>query len=356
MKWHVLGTTVFAATALYSQDLEELSKPLYGINSYDPELDGPDLFRRNEQICSVHLDFLYWTVDQGSLDFALKMKHPAWGPTPSYAQGDVKQASYGADPGFRVGVLFFRAPHYWEVLGQYTRVNISGKNSIHKPQASNLYLTGTWPQITANPLAWAHSHIKMDYNLFDVLASRVYITNPHLRLRVLGGFGGAWLKQEWNVKYSDFFNLGTKIHNRWSFEGGGLKLGTMVDWYICEPDLYFTGSAIFGAFVGGYKNISKQTTNVVPDPADDPSVPIRNAKLRDARSAFSFQLLIGPSWQKNFTCNRIEIFAGYEMNLWFNLQEIYRSTSGVPSAEKQTWQTTNALVLQGLTTRIVYDF
>jgi hypothetical protein len=67
-------------------------------------------------------------------------------------------------------------------------------------------------------------------------------------------------------------------------------------------------------------------------------------------------LLIGPSWQKNFTCNRIEIFAGYEMNLWFNLQEIYRSTSGVPSAEKQTWQTTNALVLQGLTTRIVYDF
>ncbi len=53
---------------------------------------------------------------------------------------------------------------------------------------------------------------------------------------------------------------------------------------------------------------------------------------------------------------RTELFAGYEMTVWSNLHEIYRSTNGAPQDAKETWQTTGMLVLQGLTVRWNLDF
>ena len=81
---------------------------------------GPDLFKRYDQIFSGSAEFLYWSVAEGALDYALSMRHNAWGPSPSYAQGKFENATYGLDPGFRLGLLYFRATHYWEARWQYT--------------------------------------------------------------------------------------------------------------------------------------------------------------------------------------------------------------------------------------------
>src|SRR5579863_2862199 len=43
-----------------------------------------DLFSKDKKVLFVNLEFLWWTVNEGALDYAIKMKNPAWG-TPTDA-------------------------------------------------------------------------------------------------------------------------------------------------------------------------------------------------------------------------------------------------------------------------------
>ncbi len=351
MKWVLLSVVLFAVP------MAAISKNIQTPNSCCIPEDEcePDLFRKDEQIYSGSAEFLYWTVAEGGLDYAQKMRHAAWGPTPSYAQGRYENASYDMDPGVRVALLYFRALHYWEVKWQYTRMTNRGKNHAGKPGVGQKFLTGTWPQITDQPLSGAHSRIHLNYNVFDWLIDRVFIPNPHLRLRVVGGALAAWMDQDWKVFYTDSTSSYTTIRNKWHFVGAGLKTGTMFDWY-WTGDLYMTAQGFLGLLMGKYSNHAKQTTTFQPAAGDNTSIPIRDTSYHDVRPAVTAQMLIGPSYQKNFCHNRIEIFAGFEMNMWFNLQEVYRSTAGTASQAKETWINSSLLALYGLTTRLTVDF
>ena len=262
------------------------------------ELHGePDLFKRYDQIVSASAEFLYWTVSEGSLDYALRMQRDAWGPSDSYAQGEFQNACYGMDPGFRLGFLYFRAPHYWEVRWQYTRMTNSGSDVANKPGEPDQFLTATWPQVSTAPLTSARSKIHLNYNVFDWLVDRVFFPNPHLRLRVVGGGVVAWMDQDWNVTYIDSIQNRTNVRNRWSYVGGGLKTGTMIDWY-WTGDLYMTAQCFFSFLMGQYENRAEQRTTFQPTVNDDTSTPIRDAKYSDSRPTFSGQMLLGPSYQK----------------------------------------------------------
>jgi len=314
-----------------------------------------DLFKKDDQIYSGHLEFLYWTVTEGALDYALKMTHDTWGPSPAFAQGRFESGTYGGDPGFRVGMHYFRAPHYWELKWQYTRITCDGDDISHKSSADQQFLTGTWPQILTAPLAEATSHLHLNYNVFDWIVDRVFFPNPHLRLRLLGGATCAWIDQEWKIRYTDSAPNSTTIQNRWHYVGAGLKTGTMADWF-WTGELYMTALGTFSLLMGSYSNHSNQKTTVAQLPGDNPAVPVRDASYKDTRPVVTGQMLLGPSWQKNYKNNRVELFAGVEMNVWFNLQEIYRSTSSGASSAKETWINTGLLALYGLTTRMTVDF
>ncbi len=346
----LLLTASLCANSVKSSPKQPVKQPVE-----DPTDGGLDLFRKNVQVYSGHAELLYWTASEGALDYALRMRENAWGPSNSYAQGDFKVASFDLDPGFRLAVSYFRAPHYWEIKWQYTRMTLRGQSKTNKPSADQNYLTGTWPQIMSAPLAEAKSHIHLNYNVFDYSVDRVFLPNPHLRIRFIGGAIGAWMNQDWKIHYMDAALDSTTIRNRWDYGGAGLKLATLVDWYWTR-ELYMTAGGAFGALVGKYTNKSLQTTTVIPAAGDNSSVPLRNTYYADARPAFTAQLSFGPSWQRNLPKNRIELFAGFELNVWMNLQEVYRSTSGTASQDKQTWINSSLLALYGLTTRLTVDF
>jgi len=198
MKWIVLSAALIALPLMAIVKKTEVPEEC----CEEPAWDA-DLFRKDYQVFSGSAEFLYWTVAAGGLDYALKMRHDAWGPSPSYAQGRYEKATYGIDPGFRVGLVYFRAPHYWEMRCQYTRMTSHGKNHASKPKADQQFLTGTWPQITTAPLSGAKSHIHLNYNVFDLMVDRVFFPNPHLRLKVVGGAQAAWMDQDWKVRYTD---------------------------------------------------------------------------------------------------------------------------------------------------------
>src|SRR3990167_3924571 len=320
-----------------------------------PPFDA-DLFRKDAEGFSVHGDFLYWSVQEGALDYAIKMIHSAWGPEFCFAQGKYKSATFNLDPGFRISGSFFRAPKYWEIWGQYTRLTVYGNNHATAPTGVDEFLTGTWPQIFTSPVVKADSHVFMNYNIADFWFDRVFLPNPHLRMRFLGGGLVAWINQFWKVLYTDAENEQTKLSNRWKFTGGGLRMGILLDWYWFE-DVYMTAGTTFAALLGTYKNTSKQWVNFSPTSgAYNPSLPLRDGSFKDVRPAFAGQFYLGPSYQKNFPNNRIELFACYELNAWLNLQESFRSTTGTPSTAKESWINTAMIALQGLTTRATIDF
>lgn len=314
-----------------------------------------DLFRKDEQVFSTEAQFLFWRVQESSLDYALSMDQAPWGPDNCYANGHFKNATFNGDPGFRIALSYFRAPKYWEVKAEYTRLTTRGENSAGKPTPDTEYLTGTWPQIFSAPMAKATSNIHMNYNVADLWVDRVFNTNRHLRIRLLGGAIVSWINQNWKIVYNDSANNQTSIQNRWHFIGGGLRVGTMIDWY-WGRDVYITAKSTFGALLGNYKNEAKQTTNVQLTANYNTSLPLRDTRFSDVRPSFTAQFLFGPSYQKNFSNSRLECFVGYEINAWMNLQEIYKSTSGSGSAAKETWINTGMIALQGLTSRITVDF
>lgn len=347
MKWTLCAA--LCATLFSSPLLANPTQP-----KSPPPFDA-DLFRKEAQVVSGHVEFLYWTVEEGALDYALTMQHPNWGSSTSYAQGELQEGSFNWDPGVRLSLSYFRAPKEWEVKGSYTRLTSRGYDSVSKPGASGEYLTGTWPQITTAPLSSATSQLHLNYNVFDLTIDRYFIPNPHLRLRLLGGFTVAWMEQDWRVIYSDAVQRSTNIHNQWKFVGGGLKMGLMFDWY-WTTDVYMTGYGFTGILMGNYQNLSHQTVNFQPTGDDNPEIPLRDLTLNTTRPAYTAQFGFGPSWQKSYTQCRVEVFAGYEFNVWMNLQEVYHSTGGSATATKETWINSSMMALQGLTTRLTVDF
>jgi hypothetical protein len=321
-----------------------------------PPIQDPDLFYKDKQVYSAHLEFLYWKPLEGALLYALSMNKPSWNPRDTYPVGRYQHANYHFDPGFRVTLGYFRAPRYWELWMSYTRMTSRGKDSTLPPTDPNTFLTSTWPTYFGDSLSSAKSRVHLNYNVADLSADRYFIPNPHLRLRLIGGFTGTWMDQYWSIRYRDFAERSSHVRNRWKFGGAGFRIGIMADWFWTD-DLYVTIRGSLAALVGAYKNTMFQKNSFAPGAAYNPTFPLRNAEYKDARSTLNLQLLVGPSWQKSWKKIRTELFAGYEISLWNNLQEIYQSVPGAPAfASQQTTINSGLLTLQGLTTRFSIDF
>ncbi len=314
-----------------------------------------DLFWKDTRTVFVNVEGLGWTVSEGALDYAIKMKKAAPAATNHFASGKLHNADFDWAPGFRINGGWFNAPHYWDVYFQYTYFRSQGHDEAHSPDGSGKFLNGTWPnpdpsEATATALASAHSHVDFHYNLLEGMFTRRYHPNPHLRIKLFAGPVMAWISQEWHIHYRDTADAKSHIQNNWRFTGAGLRVGSSFDWFLDWYNLYFSGSTSMKVLAGNYHNRSKQTTT------NAPGGDIGDVHMSDTRLTFVPQILAGPSWQKGFSSVRVEVFIGYELTLWTNLQEVYRSSGGTVQAAKETWINSSTVALQGVTGRLTLDF
>lgn len=323
-----------------------------------------NLFQRCKRIVA-DVEFLYWSVEEGALDYAIVMENRGWAPAAdplNYANGKMQRASYDWDPGVRVSIGYYNAPKFWELFAEYTYYSGRGSDSASAPSGAGLFLNGTFPQLSDNivdniPLASAKSSIDLTYQLADIAVARIFDPNPHLRIRMYAGITSSFIDQDWDVTYTDTSNNETKIKNDWCYTAGGFRAGVATDWW-WGCNFYISGKASLAGFLGKYENKAEQTTNYIPSSPSgfDINAKVRDLKYEDYRFAQQFQFVFGPSWQQLGKCVDVEVFAGYEFNGWFNLQEVYRSTNGLALAAKETWLNTGALALHGLTVRLSLGF
>ncbi|MEM7174903.1 MAG: Lpg1974 family pore-forming outer membrane protein [Chlamydiota bacterium] len=319
--------------------------------SKEPQPPQPNkqqnLFNGHQPAVILSGEFIYWTVVEGDVDYAVRMTKPLPGETTTLAQGDVASTCFDWDPGYRLSLGYFRAPNFWELLGEYTFLHVNANDSTEQPATSDLFLNGTFPHIFSGNLTKATSETLFHYRLVNLLAKRVFfpINNPHLRLRLGGGITALWLRQSWKVRYFIDPNDTTTVRNRWRYWGIGPRIQLGFDWF-WGNDIYVTGQFAMALVVGHYRNrFSQETTQ-----------PIGDALFQDYRLSFNSRCLVGPSYQKSFSWGRVELFVGYEFTSWTNLQEIYRSTTSTPEAAKQLWTNKSPVSLHGLTTRLTLNF
>ncbi len=348
----ILTTT--AAFGASQASAPESSDPKPGDYDYD-------LFRKNDSTVFINAEFLYWTVNEGVNDYAIKMKSPAWGrdnETVTHAVGQYKLADFGWDPGFRGSIGFFNAPSYWDTYIQYTYYKGTGSDRTSAPEGDDLFLNGTWPHPNPTgevPLASADTDIQFRLDLLEWLVTRRFFPNPHLRMRVYGGIDVAWLKQNWAMDYLDTEGVKSHLHNHWRFTGAGLRLGYIIDWYMHIKGLYLTGAISAAGLAGSYRNITRQTSHYV-HAGYNPELPFANSHYHDTRLISHVQVMAGPAWQQAFDGWRAELSASYEFNIWSNLHEVYRSLADKPTGSKQTIMNNSIVGIQGVSVRLNIDF
>lgn len=329
-----------------------------------PESYDGDLFNKDKQCWFASAEFLYWLVNEGALDYALSMNQAAIASETS-GIGKYKNARFDWNPGLRVSIGFFRAPHFWDAFLQYTFLPAAGTNTAHPPKGTGLFLSPTFldPINLSSVVQRAKSRINLQYHLVDFLFSRRFHTNEHLRINVFGGPTAAFLYQSWKVTYDENVGGPLFVRNRWQFQGVGLRLGLKFDWYL-GCDLYLTGLVSNGLLSGWYKNSAFESTVSATGGsggsgpvAMDPPLIIRDTHFKDLRLTYTAQFLAGPSWQKRFDSVRTELFAGYEFTIWTNLHQIYRSFfAPTGNVGKDTLINDSNVSLQGLTVRSTIDF
>lgn len=355
--------------ALLSLVLSSITYPMFATScknptphvASEPPAYDADLYRKDRAVGFATAEFLYWVVNEGAIDYALRMNHPSWTSSyGNYAVGEYRNAQFDWSPGVRAALGYFHAPKYWDVFAQYTYLFAQGTRASHPPEELAQYLNGTWAQPDmfsvdpSVPLAKAKSHIAMHYNVLDLLTSRRFFTNEHLRFNLFGGISSAFIYQNWNTYYTDLNDVREKIRNTWQFEGLGLRLGVKLDWFL-GWDFYLTGLASTGLLSGWYRNSMLQRTEALIAGVNN-TVPVRNANFHDTRLTYTVQFMSGLSWQRCFEAFRFEALAGYEFTIWTNLHQIYRSSFSAPTSTKETYINSSDVSLQGMTLRFNLDY
>ncbi len=288
------------------------------------ECEPVDLFNKCESVFIVEAEYLLWTVEEGGVDYVIKNTSTPYAPLVNKFNGRVEHANFDWDSGFRASLGYFRAPHYWEAVLDYTLLHSSGKESTAAPSEPDLVLLPITELIMPPPISRATSDIFFHYNLANFIARRVFLwdSNPHLRLRAISGFTGTWMKQRHKIRYFGPDENEDSVTRQWRYWGVGYRAGISFDWYLFT-DIYMTGEWTAAALVGRYHNRTREDTSTFAG-GGDPARPVVNARYHDTRLVFTTQISLGPSYQKSIGQDRIEIFAGYELTLWANLLTPWR--------------------------------
>lgn len=298
-----------------------------------------NLFVERSQLF-VDGEFLYWTVAEPLLDYAIQTKPGESNGT--FALGNYQVNSYEYQPGFRLALSYYRCNRYWELEGQYTWFKDKGTDKTFAP------LNPVREVLISLPFVEATNSLDFHYQLGDLYVSRVFDPNPHLRMKLFGGATGGEIKQTMHTAYTNQIGDIEQIKETWNFWGAGLRLGLMVDWFWwCQ--FYLTARASFATLVGVYE--TKLKHSIV-----NSGLILGDSKWKDTRPTFNAQFLVGPSWQKVCDCWSFELFAGYEFNLWSNLQERHWAFFTLENSFKPTVETIGALCLHGLTARLTLGF
>ena len=311
-----LGSTLFANG--YNQQNNSApanAEPAINTQNSQPEIWN---FRPDNQEAwwKISATLLYWKPYEGALDYVISGTQPNFvpGQADQGAIGDLKSAELNFCPGYRLNLAYTLFPDRWGLEGIYTYFYSSGNDSEKSP------ISGTFDQKTGPEFLSARSHIRLNYNVAELMLTSFWTLRKNVLGSLQGGVVGAWVHQHWNFKYNGITGI-NKYHHSWEFDGAGLKAALGLDWYIDYGFSFLTKIGLASIY-GNYQSQNKGTVKELANNNDYILINIRN---HDHRFSFSPQFFLGLVWGKIFDNWGLSLSLGYESQIWLNLQEIYSS-------------------------------
>ena len=297
-----------------------------------------------------------WTAEAGNLDYAIR-NFPVPQGTAVGQLGEVEEAKYGWNPGFRVALGHRFRPDFWELEAAYTYMNVDGSERERAPGAANRVIAPTLPSVSIQNTISASSKVNLHYNVFDLALARSFLPSKRLIIRPQVGLTGAWIDRDFDVTYSGNGFPANKVKNRlaYEFSGGGMRVGLDADWYLGGGFSIFSKASL-AAILGYYKNTTETSTNNAQ--SGNPPTDIEDSRYDDNRIATHIQVQLGPSYGTMWNDMGILFFAGYELNAWYNVEEVRTATTlnASSNASRRTLINDSTLGLHGFVGKIQVNF
>lgn len=300
-------------------------------------------------------DYLYWKTYETGLNFVLSNVTLSDVSASNGAKGTPQSASFDATSGGRITFGYCFAPEYWELEAGYTYFAPKGLDAY--AATATAALIATYYQNTLQTIQTAVSDIQLRYQAARILAARRFRVQEHLLARFVIGVAGAWLRQDWQYSYAGSqTNFGITEYNQWwKFKGVGLEAGIELD-VLAYRGLGLT-TKFHGMMMYGHYHHEFVANSIFPA---FPSYPVQadaNTKYNNSRIVPQFQMSIGPSWSQPLGGNcYLNLFAAWELNCFWNLQETNRSIATTGFYSKDSRHTTGLISMQGLSFQVGVSF
>lgn len=293
------------------------------------------------------VEFLCWKTNESELDFVYT---DSVNQGATEGVGSLASARFDWQPGVRIGASFNFSPDYFDLIFQYLDYRPSGSKSETRHGLSDNILIGTFVEHTGNSIGKAKSHIDLCWQQGDILLAKRFHPSKQTLATFFCGTTIGYLDQTWKINNYPFqvppggtFN---PIRENWRFIGAGGKAGIDFDFYFgtgFSLNLKAFGSLVYGHYKNHFSN--KLNTEIRA-----------NTKLNDHRIANNWQFFIGPEWGYMFKHWGLQLAAGYELNIWYNLHEVLRSLEDTGGNARPSTHSNSPISIQGFTGSVKANF
>jgi hypothetical protein len=256
------------------------------------------------------IEWLNWRASRRGMDYA-SVVDPVW-LTPV----TLESLDFDRDNGLRAA-LGYQFDSGWEVVWNYTEFSTDASGRADQADNPNFELVSTrsFFDVTAEAVTATAS---LDYGVHDLEAGRWLLAcDSQLAVRLFGGFRWATIDQQFVSRYS-YLDVTAEpvaglIGNRSAMDGYGLRVGAETHWTTCAG-LSLFGRGAVSVLAGEFETQqleADEVDGVILAFADDytQAVPVVEAAA-------------GAAWRTG----NWEVKGGYELNTWFNMAEIGRSS------------------------------
>jgi hypothetical protein len=217
-------------------------------------------------------DVLYWTASEDGLEYASRISVPLDG---NFKERKV-EPGFEWDFGFRLGIgALFERNDKWDLSLYTTYLRNEAERTSNASDPTTLLPIwgggGFWQELIGEPFGTgaflgdfaskAKATWVLNINLLDLEVGKNFFISKKISARPHLGIRGAWIRQDYKVKYDALFEnpesfslpfspASTKMKADINFAGGGLRLGADATWHlyscfgICGK---FAASLLYGA-------------------------------------------------------------------------------------------------------------
>ncbi len=305
--------------------------------------------------CNMFLtaDFLWWSANTDSLYYAQSnFGTPTTAIPPDGSvdfSGHLQRVKEKWGPGARVGFGGNMPYDEWDIYLNWTWFHADPTDSAKEHENGPLLVLWSHPDNDATRFATlAHAKWDLTINVLDLEMGRSFWVGKYLSVRPYMGIRGAWIDQEFKIKYdyATVPEIKGRLKMQSDFEGVGARAGLDMRFALYNGwSLYglATASLLYGHFDCDFHQKSDLH---------------KIARTEDGfhRGISTVQMGLGVRWDTFFHHRRYHfgIAAGWEQNIWYGITQFNHYNSQLQAGSHA--QNNADLTLQGGTLSARFDF